>query len=102
GPAARLHPQDRTEPGFTDLPLRSTGDAGLAQAELLAPAVQQQEGAAGAAPYDGPGNLSGLGCRTVRILSGLPFGVCLRQPLRDEDRRRANHRARPYKSAAAC
>src|SRR5262249_10011563 len=40
----------------TDVPLRFPGDAGLAQTELPPPTVQQQEGAPGTAPHDGPGN----------------------------------------------
>ena len=38
--------------------VRSARSARLAQAELAAPAVQQQEGASGAAPHDGPGDIS--------------------------------------------
>ena len=68
GPTGRLHPEDRAEPGPTDVPLRSPRDAGLAPAEPPSPALQQQESAPGTAPHDGPGNVSALGHRTAEVL----------------------------------
>src|SRR5262245_63523704 len=75
--ANRLHPQDRAEPGPTDFTHRSSWDAGLAQAELPPPAIQQQEGARGTAPHDGSSDISRLVHRTVAILPDLRFGLCM-------------------------
>ena len=94
-------PKIEQNPDLTDVSHRSARDARLAQAELAPPAVQQQEGAPGAAPHDGPGDVSRLGDRTVAILPALLFGICLRRPLRDEHRCRADDGARPHKSEAA-
>jgi len=77
-------------------------ERGLGQAELAAPAVQQQEGASGAALHDGPGDVPALVHWAAAILSALPFGLCLRRTLRDNGWCRAHDRARPIKSEAAC
>ena len=77
-------PKIEQNPDLQTFLIRSPRDARLAQAELPPPAVQQQEGAPGAAPHDGPGDIPCLGHRTVAILPSLPFGVCLRRPLHDE------------------
>ena len=46
-------------------------DARLAQAELPPPAVQQQEGARGTAPHDGPSDISCIGPSDSRNITGL-------------------------------
>ena len=40
--------------------------------------------------------ISGLVHRTVEILPGLRFGICLRRPIRHWDRCRADHGAQPH------
>src|SRR6266567_6581553 len=97
GPAARLRPQDRTEPGPADIQNRSSRHTGLAKAKFPAPAVQQQKGAAGTAPHDGPGDVSRFGRWAVAILPQLLLAISLRQSLCNDDRCRADGEPRPRK-----
>ena len=101
-PPLEFIPKIEQSPDLQDVSRRSARSAGLAQAELAAPAVQQQEGASSAALHDGPGDIPALVHRAAAILSALLFGLCLRRTLRDNDRCRAHDGARPIKSEAAC
>src|SRR5262249_56038497 len=92
--------EDGREGGWEEVAQRARGTASLAKTKLPAPAVQQQEGARGTVPHDGSGDISCLVNRTVALLPDLLFGICLRWPLLDEYRCRANDRARPQKGEA--
>src|SRR4029450_10216762 len=100
-PASRFHPEDRAERAAADISLRPPRDAGLAPAEPPPPAAQQQAGAPGAAPHDGPGDVSAPGHRAEEVLPDLLFRVRLRRPLRHDHWLRGDRETRPRPGTAA-
>ena len=63
-------PKIEQNPALRTLLLDPLGTQGWLQPNHL-PALQQQEGARGAPPHDGPGDVSLLGPRTVKVLPSL-------------------------------
>ena len=88
------------EPGHHHLRRRSGRPHRLAASQSPASAVQQQEGAPGAALHGRPGDVPAGGHRPGAVLPHLPGHLLLRQgPVRDQGRRA--HASRPRPSPAA-
>src|SRR2546425_620138 len=98
-PAARLRAEDRGQRRAHDVRHRPARHPGLDPSEPQASALQQQEGAAGAALHRGPAEVSQGGHRRREVLQALPRALHVRRAVRIRGRRARQAGPRPGPAA---